>query len=178
MVIKQYDKRPVHGNMKKINKQFSVFLGVSLAFIACAGENRNEQNRKIPSEASSKTVQKDQEHSGLAKDSIVLGFENGQAHKTVAMEKGKRVTFTFEIKKIPAVLFAEVVPEQQDGNVRFAQIFMPDGSADGPFGNQLEYKLSHKGLYRLVVTENQMVGTPYYGKFTLRLNLNDYKDKE
>ncbi|QNL52161.1 hypothetical protein H8S90_11605 [Olivibacter sp. SDN3] len=142
-----------------------------LIILVCSCGNQHEKNRERNSEGASPVIQKKQEGSASATDSIMLQLEDGQAKKTVPMEKGKRITFVFEIKKAPVVLFVKVVPEQPGGNVRLAQIFMPDGSADGPFGNQMEYKLSQTGLYRIVVAENQMVGTPYYGKFNLSVNL-------
>lgn len=58
-------------------------------------------------------------------------------------------------------------------NVRFSQIFMPDSTADGPFGRELQYKLTQRGTYRLRIGENMMAGDPWAGVFLLRLELSN-----
>lgn len=48
-------------------------------------------------------------------------------------------------------------------NLRLTQIFLPDGTADGPFGNEYTTQLL-KGTYYFRLTENQMAGDPWEGE--------------
>lgn len=56
-------------------------------------------------------------------------------------------------------------------NIRFSQIFLPDGTMDGPFGRHLDYQLPADGIYKLSVHENMMAGDPWGGDFRIRLKL-------
>jgi len=103
-------------------------------------------------------------------DSIPLTLAGGTIKQQGMMEKGKHVVFSFDVPKA-GKLTASVKPGETNGNVRIAQIFMPDNTADGPFGMEMTYDLKQTGQYRLVVSENQMAGDPYNGPFTLTLKV-------
>jgi hypothetical protein len=62
-------------------------------------------------------------------------------------------------------------PSDPSGNIRISQIFMPDGSSDGPFGNDLNYALTQSGSYRLVLSANQMAGDPWAGESELKVEI-------
>lgn len=57
------------------------------------------------------------------------------------------------------------------GNLRLAQIIMPDGSADGPFGQTTTYELNQYGWYQLIFHENMMAGDPRSGNVTIAVAL-------
>ncbi len=76
-------------------------------------------------------------------------------------------------------LTAELIPEDARANVRFAQIGMPDGTADGPFGASMEYPLTASGEYTLRIAENTMAGDPWGGSVEVRIGLgSDAEPKE
>lgn len=66
-------------------------------------------------------------------------------------------------KRIHAVLTSH----DEQANLRFTQIVMPDDSSDGPFGRELDYGLAREGTYKLIIGENRMAGEPWSGNFTL-----------
>ncbi len=66
-------------------------------------------------------------------------------------------------------IHATVTPEEINGNVRFAQIILPDGKADGPFGRELKYATPQTGTYRLRISENQMAGDKWKGNFKVKV---------
>lgn len=68
-------------------------------------------------------------------------------------------------------LTATLVPEKQPANIRFNQVFMPDGSSDGPFGQTLEYELKQKGTYKLYIGPSLMANDAYRGRFELRVKV-------
>lgn len=57
-------------------------------------------------------------------------------------------------------------------NVRFSQIIMPDGEADGPFGAEVDYELKQQGRYALAINENIMAGDPWEGEFSVSVRLD------
>ncbi len=68
-------------------------------------------------------------------------------------------------------LTAAVIPADGKGNIRFNQIYFPDGNADGPFGKTMEYKLTQQGIYKLYIGANRMAEDAYTGKFTLTIKV-------
>ncbi|MDR2955260.1 MAG: hypothetical protein LBV43_09285 [Prevotella sp.] len=56
-------------------------------------------------------------------------------------------------------------------NVRFSQIFMPDGTMDGPFGRDMKYNLPMEGQYKISVHENTMAGDPWAGIVKVNIEL-------
>ena len=57
------------------------------------------------------------------------------------------------------------------GNLRLAQIVMPDGNMDGPFGVDSTVNLAQKGGYELRFHENMMSGDPWSGEAIITLML-------
>lgn len=68
-------------------------------------------------------------------------------------------------------LSAQLVPSEKDQNIRFSQIYLPDGTTDGPFGQTLTYPLKQAGLVRLRISPSQMASGPSAGTFTIKLQL-------
>jgi len=56
-------------------------------------------------------------------------------------------------------------------NIRFNQIFLPNGVMDGPFGHHLDYQLPVDGVYTLSIHENMMAGDPWGGDVRVKLKL-------
>lgn len=144
----------------------------SLIWTAC---NSNNQKQDTSTDTTSigagvTTVESDTATFAATQDSIALTLSNGAAEQKGMMEKGKHMVFSFDVSK-PGKLQASVKPDAANGNVRIAQIFMPDHTADGPFGMEMTYDLKQTGEYRLVISENQMAGDPYQGPFTLHVKV-------
>jgi hypothetical protein len=66
-------------------------------------------------------------------------------------------------------LKAEIEPKKNPANIRFNQIIFPDKKSDGPFGQQLEYDLTQKGSYQLIIGPSLMAENPYKGDFRLHI---------
>lgn len=149
------------------------FVMMSVFLTACNHEGRTQSGgadvadtMAVDGTASSPSVPQKLEN----KDSINLQLVNGEATQEATMEKGKHVVFLFDVEK-PGALSASVKPGEANGNVRIAQIFLPNNEADGPFGPTMEYNLKEPGTYRIVVSENQMAGDPYNGPFTFSVKV-------
>lgn len=70
-------------------------------------------------------------------------------------------------------LYAAISEVPDTANIRFNQIYMPDGTADGPFGRDIVYGLAQKGMYRLVIGESLMQGEPWGGDFMVEVWLGN-----
>jgi len=66
-------------------------------------------------------------------------------------------------------LFASLSSNDQNANIRFTQVALPDSSFDGPFGRDLHYALKKPGNYQLIIGENMMAGDKWEGEFVLRV---------
>ena len=108
-----------------------------------------------------------------AKNSFIsLDLNDGKASASLRKEANQTVTFIFDsgpYTKLSGMLSSN----DSTANVRFSQIIMPDGSADGPFGREITYDLPLKGSYNLIVHENMMAGDPWEGVFSIEIDLNE-----
>lgn len=71
------------------------------------------------------------------------------------------------------ILHAAITGVPDTANIRFNQIIMPGGAADGPFGRSMEYTLTRKGEYKLSIGESLMEGDLWGGIFTLEVRLSE-----
>ncbi|GAA4780686.1 hypothetical protein GCM10023231_04790 [Olivibacter ginsenosidimutans] len=155
-------------------KSFFYTVGTVVLFCgACNSNNQQQQNTTADTtqmDTDTTVAETDTGTAVATQDSIPLTLVNGAVEQKGMMEKGKHIVFSFDVPK-PGKLQASVKPDETNGNVRIAQIFMPDNTADGPFGMDMSYDLKQTGKYRLVISENQMAGDPYNGPFTLTIKL-------
>lgn len=68
-------------------------------------------------------------------------------------------------------LTASILPVKGRGNIRFNQVFLPNGNSDGPFGQTLNYPLKGPGPYKLNIGSSNMADSPYTGDFTLKVQV-------
>lgn len=60
---------------------------------------------------------------------------------------------------------------ETSGNLRLAQIVMPDGNMDGPFGTDTAIELTQSGGYELRFHENIMSWDPWSGNAVITMTL-------
>lgn len=63
----------------------------------------------------------------------------------------------------------EIHPAQEDMNLRFNQVRLPDGSFDGPFGRKLQYKVRGSGDLWLLLGRSNMASGKDTGSFRAKL---------
>ncbi|WBV59766.1 hypothetical protein PFY12_11935 [Chryseobacterium camelliae] len=66
-------------------------------------------------------------------------------------------------------LKARIVTKQNDFNIRFNQIKLPDGMMDGPFGREITYKIPTKGEVWLIIGKNNMADGKITGVFSVNI---------
>lgn len=100
----------------------------------------------------------------FARDSIsttVSGKMKGINHRItvyIPIEQGRQLT-------------ASLATDDSVANIRFNQIFTPDGKADGPFGKDLKHAIQQRGMYKLIIAENLMQADEWKGKFKLTVKV-------
>ena len=80
---------------------------------------------------------------------------------------GKHVTIVIPVKGGDS-LTAELIADNT-ANIRFNQIYIPSGKTgkyDGPFSRKINYPVTVKGNYKLIVGENLMAEGDWKGNFT------------
>ncbi|MCH5596922.1 hypothetical protein [Niabella ginsengisoli] len=50
-----------------------------------------------------------------------------------------------------------------DANIRISQIVLPDGSTDGPFGQQMSFDVKQKGNYTIIINKSNMASGTQVG---------------
>ncbi len=66
-------------------------------------------------------------------------------------------------------LYAKLIPEDAQANLRINQVQMPDSSLDGPFGRDLDYKIKTPGTYKLITGESLMAEGNWKGDFVIKV---------
>ncbi|WON93097.1 hypothetical protein [Sphingobacterium sp. UGAL515B_05] len=95
-------------------------------------------------------------------------FFGGGRSKEMNMVSGKTDTIFISVHQADSVLIKIKTPTDT-ANVRISQLFLPNGSADGPFGQELAYRFKDVGQYHITVNENKMVGNHYSGPYVVQI---------
>lgn len=91
--------------------------------------------------------------------SFVDSFTNDKQELHIQLDK-------YENKKISV----NILPRDPEMNIRVSQIFLPDGTADGPFGRNLNgYTVGRAGPLRLRINKSMMVSSNPKGVFRINI---------
>ncbi|MCC8198597.1 MAG: hypothetical protein LIP06_08515 [Tannerellaceae bacterium] len=101
---------------------------------------------------------------------IYLDMPGGKVSQEIHKSENQVVEVVFSsgtYHKVEAELFSG----DDQANISFTRIFLPDSTSDGPFGRSITYDLPMEGNYRLVIAENKMAGEPWSGDFKIKIAL-------
>ena len=101
--------------------------------------------------------------SATGKPLIISGFLS---------KPGDVVIYSFKISKVTK-LKGKIKVDTKAANIRFNQIVSPKGQSDGPFGQDIEYTLTQKGTYKILIGQSLMAENAYVGPFLVSLTLNE-----
>jgi len=170
----------------------SVLLLSLLLIVSCKKAVPSEEKKTdsvIVSEQSENTLPLDSANSKINKDTLQslrvksddhLNEKTGEITKLIDGEKlpsTLECEFTDKIQKVVVritnykkdQLKADIIPENNNMNIRFNQIKTPDGKYDGPFGREISYKISGKGEVWLIIGKNLMAEGDNVGRFSVRI---------
>ncbi|WP_293955029.1 MULTISPECIES: hypothetical protein [unclassified Sphingobacterium] len=97
-----------------------------------------------------------------------ITFFGGGRSKEMNMVSGKTDTIFISVHQADSALIKIKTP-MDTANVRISQLFLPNGSADGPFGQELAYRFKDVGQYHITVNENKMIGNHYSGPYVVQI---------
>lgn len=170
----------------------SVLLLSLLLIVSCKKAVPSEEKKTdsvIVSEQSENTLPLDSANSKINKDTLqslnvksddYLNEKTGEITKLIDGEKlpsTLECEFTDKIQKVVVrianykkdQLKANIIPENNNMNIRFNQIKTPNGKYDGPFGREISYKISGKGEVWLIIGKNLMAEGDNVGRFSVRI---------
>lgn len=170
----------------------SVLLAGLLLIVSCKKAVPSQENKAdsvIVSEQSSNALQVDSTNAKVKNDTLQsvntkseenVSKQNGETVKLVDGEKlpsTLECEFTDKVQKVVVrianykkdQLKANIIPENNNMNIRFNQIKTPDGKYDGPFGREISYKISGKGEVWLIIGKNLMAEGDNVGRFSVRI---------
>lgn len=181
---------------KYINMKKSVLLFIPLLFIACKKEIPvtettmkdsvivNEKPVPQPGSESLDIREKDSviNNAPITKEVLRTGVMREEKDRVIVrMADGERLPFTIGeeftekhdklILKIAnfnkSKISAKIAIKQQDFNIRFNQIKLPDGKMDGPFMREITYDVTKPGEIWLIIGKNNMADGKTTGSFSV-----------
>lgn len=103
-------------------------------------------------------------------DTIFVKIQNGKVKIDTVKLPRQRMVFILD-SDTANKLNLKVSPQDTLANLRISQIVDSKGNSDGPFGREVQYKILEKGLHEVIVSESQMAGEPWGGRFTFEVTL-------
>lgn len=103
-------------------------------------------------------------------DTIQVKIQNGKAKIDTAKVPGQRLVFVLDTDTANKLSLKLESPDSL-ANLRIAQILDSKGNSDGPFGRNYVYPIQEKGQHQIIVSESQMQGEPWGGKFSIEIKL-------
>lgn len=100
-------------------------------------------------------------------------------HVKIVYGKAKMDTVKLPLQKMVFVLDTDtanklklkITAQDSTANLRITQIISSNGVSDGPFGREVEFQIVQKGKHQILISENQMQGEAWGGRFTFEAQL-------
>lgn len=152
-------------------KYFVLILSSFLLFSCQQKKNENTPNQHSKSILTNEKEENITEVNKQVGDTIFMNFKNeaGFFEAEGSLDSiHPRVYVKFKNEETSELKSAIITPTGK-GNIRFNQIIFPDNTSDGPFGMEVEMKLTQIGNHVLVIGHSLMADHPYQGKFKVQL---------
>lgn len=103
-------------------------------------------------------------------DTIHVKIVYGKAKIDTVKSPGQRLIFVLNADTANK-LNLKITPKDSLANLRITQIQDSKGNSDGPFGKEIQFETKEKGVHQIHISENQMQGNPWGGRFTFEVKL-------
>lgn len=103
-------------------------------------------------------------------DTILTKFTYGKIKMDTAKTQRQKLVFLINTDTANK-LDLKLSTTDTLANLRITQIIDSQGNSDGPFGRETLYEIKTKGIHKIIVSESQMNGEPWAGKFTFQAQL-------
>jgi hypothetical protein len=131
---------------------------------------------KVPKLDSTKLVKSDSLKNPMKKsysettDTIQLKIVSGKVKMDTVKNPRQRLVFVLN-SDTANKLNIKLTPQDSIANIRISQVIDSKGNSDGPFGQEIQHPIVEKGTQYIIVSENQMQGEPWGGRFQFELKL-------
>ncbi len=103
-------------------------------------------------------------------DTIRLKIVYGKAKIDTVKLPRQKLVFVVD-SDTASKLKLKLTSQDSTSNVRISQIIDSKENSDGPFGREIDFPVKEKGIQKIIVSENQMQGNPWGGRFSLEVKL-------
>lgn len=103
-------------------------------------------------------------------DTIHLKIAYGKAQIDTVKLPRQKLVFVLNSDTAKKIQL-KITPQDTLANLRISQIFDPKGNSDGPFGREIVFPVTEKGEHAIIVSESQMQGDPWGGRFSVEAKL-------
>lgn len=143
--------------------KFHRFVLFTCLLISCTSRN---ENNPVPSKEAEDSQTLTTEIFGDLKAYPRLRAADTLRFELMMDSIGHHDTVFFDV---PAAgqIHAYLNAETEKANIRIAQIGLPDGRFDGPFGKELSYNAQEIGTYQIISGQNLMAENAWVGPYQL-----------
>lgn len=153
-----------------MSKMILVTLSACALTFACSDNKQKKNAEATISEIESTKDQQDNTIASSDSSVVKIALNEGKGKAIIQKKQDQIIYIEFENKGYKK-LSAHLSSPDSLANIRFSQIFLTDGTMDGPFSRDLNYDLPTNGTYRISIHENMMAGDPWKGNFSVDISL-------
>ena len=103
-------------------------------------------------------------------DTVLVKVVYGKAKMDTVKLPRQKIAFILDTDTANKIKL-KISTQDSTANLRISQIIDSNGISDGPFGREAEFSIVQKGKHQVIVSENQMQGDPWGGRFTFEAQL-------
>ncbi|MCE3076933.1 hypothetical protein [Chryseobacterium gwangjuense] len=164
---------------------------IPIVILSCKKETKDIEIKTFDSVTVQQKSENTTDSVGMKEDSKIMDTITSE-NKTTTEENGRVLVKTADGSHFPIVLQeeftkehdklilkilnyskpqlkAKITTKQNDFNIRFNQIKLPDGMMDGPFGREITYDIPTKGEVWLIIGKNNMADGKITGMFSVNI---------
>jgi len=69
----------------------------------------------------------------------------------------------------PGQLKIRINPKNPEANIRISRVILPDGTTDGPFGRELQYNITQRGNFVVIIRKSNMASGSPVGELSIQI---------
>jgi len=165
---------------------------IPIIVLSCKKETKDIEIKTFDSVTLKQKSENTTDSVGMKEDAKIMDTITTEDKNSTTEENGRVLVKTVDGSRFPIVLEeeftkehdkliikilnyskpqlkAKITTKQNDFNIRFNQIKLPDGMMDGPFGREITYDIPTKGEVWLIIGKNNMADGKITGMFSVNI---------
>src|SRR5690606_9402348 len=103
-------------------------------------------------------------------DTVLVKMAYGKAKMDTLKLPKQKIVFLLDTDTAQKVNL-KISTQDSTANLRITQIIDSNGVSEGPFGREVEFSIIQKGQHTIIISENQMQGDAWGGRFIFEAQL-------